>query len=182
MNTSQDHASTSPSSERPTAPVGRFDGRVEFQDWIRQSLRVAALDGWREIILCDGDFRDWPIGERETTEALAEWASASRSGKARRCTVLCANFDQLRFQHPRFVQWRVRWEHLLDCRALSVRSAEDAPSVFWSEQWVLHRLDVQRCRGTGSFDAQQRVAQRENLREWITSRSRPGLPPTILGL
>ncbi len=166
----------------PIAPTGRFDGRVEFQDWVRQALRAAASEGWREIILCDGDFRDWPLGERETLDILNQWAGTSRSAKARKCTVLAANFDQLRFQHPRFVQWRTRWEHLLDCRQLSLRSGTDAPSMIWSARWALQRIDVDHCRGVASADMQYCLGLHEQLREWITSRSRPGFPPTILGL
>ena len=31
----------------PQAPLGRFDGRVQFDEWVRLSLRAAAAEGWR---------------------------------------------------------------------------------------------------------------------------------------
>ncbi|MPM44506.1 hypothetical protein SDC9_91184 [bioreactor metagenome] len=164
------------------APVGRFDGRVQFEDWVRQSLRTAAREGWRELILSDGDFHDWPLGDRDMLETLNAWAAGSRAGGARRCTLLSANFDQVRQRFPRFVQWRTRWEHLLDCRQITVRNVADVPSVLWSPRWALHRLDAERSRGIASADAQFCLDWREKMREWITSRSRPGFPSTILGL
>ena len=52
---------TETSSTAPQAlPEGRFTGRTEFTDMIRQAFAAAALQGWREIIVCDPDFEDWP--------------------------------------------------------------------------------------------------------------------------
>ena len=166
----------------PQAPLGRFDGRVQFDEWVRLSLRAAAADGWRELVLCDADFHCWPLGDREMLETLNQWASGSRAGGARKCIVLCANFESVRLRFPRFVQWRTRWEHLLDCRQISVRNAADVPSVLWSQRWMMQRVDVERSRGIASDDVQFCVEWREKLGEWITSRSRPGFPATILGL
>lgn len=177
------HLHGSPSEKRsPGAPCGRFEGREQFQDWVRQALSAAATEGWREIILCDGDFRDWPLGERAVQELLNEWASGVRAQKARKCTILAANFDAVRIHHPRFAEWRNRWSHLIECRQLSVKDPLDAPSVIWSERWVMQRVDVERVRGVASSDAQNGIAWREKLREWITSRSKTGFPTTILGL
>lgn len=164
------------------APLGRFDGRVQFEEWVRQSLQAAASQGWRELVLCDADFRDWPLGDRDMLATLDLWASGSRAGEARKCTLLAADFDQIRQRFPRFVQWRTRWDHLLDCRQISVRNASEVPSVIWSRGWVMQRVDVDRSRGIASSDAQFGVEWREKLGEWITSRSRAGFPSTILGL
>ncbi|MBF5003468.1 hypothetical protein [Diaphorobacter caeni] len=165
-----------------TAPLGRFDGRLQFDAWVREALRAAAEEGWRELVLCDADFRDWPLGDREMLETLNSWAGGSRGGGARRCTLLSANFEQVRVRFPRFVQWRTRWEHLMDCRQIAVRNAGDVPSVIWSPRWTMQRVDVERSRGIASDDVQFCVEWREKLGEWITSRSRPGFPATILGL
>ena len=120
-----------------SAPLGRFDGRLQFDAWVREALRAAAAEGWREVVLCDADFRDWPFGDREMLETLNSWAGGSRGGGARRCTLLSANFEQLRIRFPRFVQWRTRWEHLMDCRQIAVRNASDVPSVIWSPRWTM---------------------------------------------
>lgn len=175
MNTHSDTAT-------PTqAPLGRFDGRVQFDEWIRQALRAAATEGWRELILCDADFRDWPLGDRDMLEILNLWAAGSRAGGARKCTLLSAQFETMRQRHPRFVQWRSRWAHLLDCRQISVRNVTDLPSVLWSPNWTLQRIDVDRSRGIASEDAQFCREWREKLSEWIATRSKPGFASTILG-
>ncbi|QNP48098.1 hypothetical protein [Diaphorobacter aerolatus] len=171
-----------PAAAPSKAPVGRFDGRVQFEDWLREALRAAADEGWRELILCDGDFRDWPLGDREILEILNQWAAGSRVGGARRCVLMSANFEQLRVCFPRFVQWRTRWEHLLDCRQINARNAADVPSVLWSARWTLQRVDTERSRGVASAEAQFCTEWREKLGEWINTRTRPGFPSTILGL
>ncbi len=164
-------------------PEGRFDGRTEFQDWIRQALHAAAVQGKREIILCDANFRDWPLGESEVVDLLSQWIRvAGANPLARKCVLMAANFDYLRREQPRFVQWRERWQHLLECRQLETRNPLEVPSVFWTNGWTLQRADVERSRGVASSDPQNGVVWREKLREWTTSRSRVGFPSTILGL
>ena len=37
-------------------------------------LATAAREGWREIILSDANFHDWPLGERAVVESLQAWA------------------------------------------------------------------------------------------------------------
>ena len=43
---------------------GRFSGRTEFQQLVRDALAAAAREGWPELILSDANFADWPLGER----------------------------------------------------------------------------------------------------------------------
>lgn len=166
-------------SQNAPLPVGRFDGRAQFHDWNRQALLAAATEGWREIILCDVDFRDWPLGEQAVVDALSDWA---RAGGARKCTVLAANYDGVQRQHARFVDWRARWGHLIECRQIAAAKSCDVPSVLWSPQWVMQRIDAERFRGVATHDAQRCLLWREKLREWIAARSRSGFPSTILGL
>ena len=52
-------------------PTGRFAGRKAFQQLVRDALACAAREGWREIILSDPNFEDWPLGERAVAESLA---------------------------------------------------------------------------------------------------------------
>ena len=39
-------------------PAGRFEGRNDFQQLVRDALACAAREGWREIILSDATFED----------------------------------------------------------------------------------------------------------------------------
>ena len=59
-------------AEDSALPEGRFSGRTEFGNLIRRAFRAAANQGWREIIICDADFEDWPLGERAVTSALGD--------------------------------------------------------------------------------------------------------------
>lgn len=158
-------------------PQGRFEGRVAFQQLVRDALATAAREGWREIILSDAHFQDWPLGERAVAESLQAWA---RSG--RRMTILAGGYDEIIRRHPRFVRWRGTWDHLLTCRACPSADPLSFPSVIWSPGWVLQRLDPVRCVGVSGTEPERRVGMREVLNEWVRSKSSPGFPATTLGL
>ena len=70
------------SEESAAVPVplleGRFSGRAEFAELVRQALAAAAAQGWREIILSDPDFEDWPLGERAVAQSLNDWSKNGR--------------------------------------------------------------------------------------------------------
>lgn len=162
----------------PALPGGRFEGREAFQQLVRDALACAAQQGWRELILCDADFHDWPLGERAVAESLQQWA---RSG--RRLTLLAADYGELQRRHARFVQWRVRWDHIIVCRrAAGVADPQDLPSAIWSPHWVLQRHDPLRSRGVTGSEPERRVLLRETMAEWLERRSVPGFPASTLGL
>lgn len=158
-------------------PQGRFQGREAFQQLVRDALATAAAQGWREIILSDADFHDWPLGERAVVESLQAWA-----GSGRRMTLLACNYDEVVRRHARFVQWRRTWDHLLNCRRSPAADRLDLPSTIWSPGWVLHRLDPERCMGVTGVEPERRVLLRESLNEWLHNKSAPGFPATTLGL
>ena len=157
-------------------PQGRFHGPTAFAELVRSSLSVAAAQGWREIILSDGGFEDWPLGERAVAQSLNDWA---RSG--RKLTMLAKNYDEVVRRHARFVTWRRTWAHVVECRANSVLSADDFPSALWSPAWVFQRLDLTRCTGISGSEAARRVALKERLDECLR-RSSPAFPATTLGI
>ena len=166
-----------PAQVPPALPVGRFSGREAFQQLVRDALATAARDGWREIILSDANFHDWPLGERAVIESLQEWA---RSG--RRMTLLARTYDDVIRRHARLVRWRGTWDHILTCRVSPMADPLDIPSALWSSQWVLHRLDTERCVGVTGREPDRRVLLKETLNEWVRSKSAPGFPSTTLGL
>lgn len=163
----------------PPAPLleGRFEGRNAFTQCVRDALAHAAQAGWRELILSDAHFADWPLGERAVIEALDAWA---RSG--RHLTLLAKSYDDVVRRHARFVRWRTTWDHIIQCRASPGADALDIPSMIWSPTWVLHRLDPVRCIGVAGADPGRRVAAHELLREWLQTKSTPGFPASTLGL
>lgn len=157
-------------------PEGRFSGRSEFTELIRQAFSMAAKQGWREIILADPSFADWPLGEREVVQALQDW-----SGNGRKLTMLAKNYDEIVRQHPRFVTWRRTWSHIIECRASPTTAIDDMPSALWSPLWVLERRGLALCTGITSPDAARRVALREGLNEKL-HKSTLSFPATTLGL
>jgi hypothetical protein len=165
--------SASPPSELPR---GRFEGRVEFAELVRRSFDLAVEQGWREIIICDPSFEDWPLGERRVAQALQDWAASGR-----KLTMLAQNYDEVMRRHARFVSWRRAWSHIVECRGIASVSASDLPSAFWSPVWVFERLDLFRCTGMAGPEAARRLALRECLAEKL-QRSSPAFAATTLGI
>ena len=162
--------------EDSALPEGRFSGRTEFGDLIRRAFRAAANQGWREIIICDADFADWPLGERAVTSALGDW---SRTG--RKLIMIARSYDAVTRRHPRFVTWRQTWSHIVECRGSASASSETLPSAMWTPDWVFERLDLERSGGYSGHEATRRVALRESLNERML-KSVPAFPATTLGL
>ena len=171
--------SVPPESLLPNLPnllEGRFSGRDAFADLIRLALSTAAAQGWREIILCDPDFEDWPLGERAVAQALNDW---SRTG--RKLTMLAENYDALLRRHARFVTWRRSWAHIVECHQAQAAQPDSLASALWSPGWVVERLDLPRCSGIAGSEAARRVALKERLNE-VLLHSSPAFPASTLGL
>ena len=158
-------------------PQGRFSGRADFQQLVRDALAAAAREGWSELILSDASFADWPLGERAVEESLQAWA---RSG--RRLTLLACSYDEVVRRHARFVRWRSTWDHLVTSRACPKSMALDLPSALWSPVWAMQRLDPVRCVGVSGAEPERRVLLHENLAEWLHGKSTPAFAATTLGL
>ncbi|MDB5965671.1 MAG: hypothetical protein JWQ72_2171 [Polaromonas sp.] len=172
----EDDPSGNPTPPLARLPEGRFAGRVEFVDMLRLALATAAAQGWREIILSDRSFEDWPLGERAVAQSLNDW---SRTG--RKLVMLAKNYDEVTRRHARFVTWRRTWAHIVDCRSNASVSADDFPSALWSSAWVFQRLDLDRSAGVAGSEPARRVALRERLEECLRLSS-PAFPATTLGI
>jgi hypothetical protein len=160
----------------PDLPPGRFTGREAFRQLVRDALACAVREGWREIILCDADFADWPLGERAVAQSLQEWAAAGR-----RCTLLAKHYDEVVRRHARFVTWRKTWSHIVEARACRSADPLELPSAIWSTGWAMRRLDPARCNGYAGREPERRVLLREGLNEWLL-KSSPSFPASTLGL
>ena len=171
MQTNDDHLGT-PQSLVPT----KFAGPTEFAEQVRLCLAVAAAQGWSEMVWSDVDFIDWPLRESAVTLSLHAWAR-----KGRRLTLLARNYDAVLRHHPRFVQWRATWSHLVDCRVCKGIESTDFVSAIWSPVWAMRRLDLERSTGLVTNDGQARLQLKEQLNEYFRSSSL-GFPATTLGL
>lgn len=157
-------------------PSGRFSGRIDFAQGVRDALAYAAREGWPELVLSDATFEDWPLRERSVVESLQAWSRAGRH-----MTLLATRFDEVVRQQPRFVAWRQTWGHIIDCRVCRDAAPFDCPSAIWSRAWFMQRLDPLRSVGVWGFDPERSVLLRQLLDEKIRD-STPGFPATTLGL
>ena len=165
------------SIEAPGAlPQGRFGGPAEFAELVRVGFAAAAAHGWRDIIICDSTFEDWPLGERAVAQSLQDWSTSGR-----KLTMLAKNYNEVMRRHARFVSWRRTWAHLIDCRANASLSDDDMPSALWSSVWVFQKLDIARCTGVAGCEPARKVALKERLQECLKLSS-PSFAATTLGL
>ena len=164
------------SEDTQPLPSRRFEGREEFRQLVRDALACAAREGWREIVLSDASFEDWPLGERAVAESLQAW---SRGG--RRMILLARRYDAVVRMHARFVQWRGMWSHVVTASACPAADPLDLPSALWSPAWVMERRDVERSNGWCGSEPERRVALRETLDEWL-QKAAPAFQATTLGL
>ena len=163
--------------ELPVAlPTGRFAGREAFAQRVRAAFDVAVQRGWREVIVCDATFEDWPLHERAVNDALGAWAKSGR-----RFVMIASRYDAVLRQQARFVSWRKTWDHIIECRTNRRTDPLDFPSAIVTPDWALQRLDLVRSTGVCSEAPAYRVRVREALDELI-SVSSPGFPASILGL
>jgi hypothetical protein len=169
-------AERKPSEGKPTLPAGAFAGRDTFRDLVRTALAAAQGQGWKEIILCDADFADWPLGERAVAESLAAWSQAGR-----KCVLMARTWDEAQRRHARFVTWRRTWSHIIEARSCRSADPEEFPSAIWTPGWVLERRDVIQSRGWMGPEADRRVALREKINEWM-GKSSPGFASHTTGL
>ncbi len=170
------NGATAQHGNMPGLPAGRFSGRSEFAQIVRDALAGAAREGWREIIISDASFEDWPLGERAVVESLQAWSRAGR-----RLVVLAQRYDEVYRRHARFVTWRRTWAHLVEAHRCAAASTVDLPSAIWSPGWALRRLDPERSTGICGCEAERRLQIREALDEWLR-KSTPGFPASTLGL
>jgi hypothetical protein len=159
-----------------TLPEGRLQGRHAFSDLVRHALVSAASQGWNHLVLSDPDFSDWPLGERSVVESLTAW-----SGRGRRIQFLARDFGRMRELHPRLVQWRVTWSHIVEAHACRQVAGSELPSAIWSPQWTMERLDVEHCVMVASRSPDRRAALHERLNACWQQGS-PSFPATTLGL
>jgi len=155
---------------------GVFAGPRAFAQLVRDVAQAAVENDWPEMVWSDASFDDWPLRERAVTDALHAWA---RTG--RKFTLLAHSFDSLPRLHPRFVSWRITWDHIVTCRVCRSVDASEIPSAVWTPAWGLQRLDLQRCTGVAGSEPRRRLMLRERLDECLR-QSGPGFPSSTLGL
>jgi CheY-like chemotaxis protein len=156
----------------------RIDGRVAFQDAVREALELLAQRGDPDVVLCDADFADWPLGERRVITALEQWATSRR-----RLRVLARHYDEVVRRHPRWVAWRRTWAHVVECRVLPEGEAGPLPTVLLaaSGPLTLRLHDPERFRGTWSTEPRD-ATEASELLDLLHPYTSEAFPATTLGL
>jgi hypothetical protein len=155
----------------------RLASRGECRDAIRSAFAAAADAACRELWLCDADFIDWPLGEVEVIESLTRWA-----GPHQRLTLFALGFEAFAQRHPRWLEWRRRWSHLVECRTLEALEAGRVPSLLLAPGLLgLRIFDVEHGRGLATSDPIELRRCRETI-DALLQRSVESLPVTTLGL
>lgn len=162
----------------PAAPgTQAFDSLAGFQQALREAFAAVARQGSRELWLCDRDYADWPLGERAVVESLTQWAYAHR-----KLVVLAGSFDEIVRRHLRWMQWRVHWSHIVECRAVHEDEVAEMPSLLFAPGCVaVRRMESEFHRGR----VYREGADLARCTEWIdaiTQRSTEAFPVTTLGL
>jgi hypothetical protein len=155
---------------------GSFSGPVEFSQLIRDALKVAARDGWADMVWSDADFAEWPLREREVIESLNAWA---RTG--RKLLLLAKTYDVVIRHQARMVSWRTQWDHIVECRVCKNVDSGEFFSGLWSPVWAMQRGDLVRSTGFSGYESARRVRLKEVCDEY-RRHSSPGFPATTLGL
>jgi hypothetical protein len=158
-------------------PATLITTRGEFHAALRLAFAEAAASGSRELWLCDDDYADWPLGERDVIDALARWAASSR-----RLTVLARSFDEVARRHARWVEWRRRWAHIVHCRTNNELEAGDMPTLLLASGTLSVRLsDPVHHRGLVSHAKVDEIRCKEMI-DAVSQRSTDAFPATTSGL
>ncbi|HET9642433.1 MAG TPA: hypothetical protein VFP68_03525 [Burkholderiaceae bacterium] len=151
--------------------------RAEYLEALRALIAEAADLGAGELFLCDPDFADWPLNEPAVIDHLMRWAAPHR-----RIALIAQHYDEVVRRHPRFVQWRQVWGHLVDARIPEDTEASDLPTLLLvPEVASLRLLDRRHWRAVISRDGAQMHLCRDEL-DAISQRSHPGFAARPLGL
>ena len=160
-----------------TETIVSIASRSDFLAAIRSSFALARDVGAREILMVDPSFVDWPLNEPAVIESLGDWVASPRT-----LTLFAHRFDEVARRHPRFVEWRRQWAHVVQGRSDPEVEAEQVPTLLLVPGVTCVRLlDRVRHRGTAS----NRPVDLNECREAIDAllqRSVEAFPATTLGL
>jgi hypothetical protein len=159
----------------PTTRI--ITSRGEFHDALKEAFAFVADKGCREVFIADPTFSDWPLGDRSVLENLSRWAFTHR-----KLTVLAESFDEFPRRHPRWVEWRRQWSHVVECRAVAEADIGQLTGLFMAPGLITLRvLDAEHYRASLSFDPVDSTRIRDAF-DALLQRSEEAFPVTTLGL
>lgn len=163
--------------ETAGTPLG-IDGRLDFNAALLVALDDCARAEVPHLWLCDPDFSAWPLGSIETVTALSRWI-----GPRRRLTLVAGDWDHLASHCPRWVAWRRRWAHAVQCLQVREEEALQVPALLYGPPVVALRLQSTRPRIVGRrIRAPEDFGPLGDLVDALVQRAHDSFPVTTLGL
>ncbi len=156
------------------------EGQAAVQASLLEQLLLACRDGAPQICCFDADFQHWPLSNAQLLEALRQWAAPHR-----RLRLLARDYQPLLRQHPRFVQWRQLFAHVVEPRQLGDEGPVDPrrpAALLLGRQPRLWRLiDARQGRAVVQTDASAYGAALEWF-DAVAQRSEESFAASTLGL
>jgi len=159
-----------------TPASGPTTTRSEYIALLREHLLAMLAQGARELHCADLDFADWPWNEAPVIEALTAWARPHH-----RLVLLAHGYDEVHRRHPRFVQWRRTWGHLVHAWSPLELTPADHPSLLLGGTQMVEVLDRASWRARLNVEPSD-VARAKQALDALLQRSEPAFAATTLGL
>ncbi len=169
---------------RPGEAGAAADVLVEGHAAVQASLLEQLLQACREeapqICCFDADFQHWPLSNPQLLEALRRWAAPHR-----RLRLLARDFQPVTRQHPRFVQWRQLFAHVVEARQLADEGPVDhrrpAALLLGRPPQLWRLIDARQGRAVVQTDASAYGAALEWF-DAVAQRSEESFAASTLGL
>ena len=91
------------------------DSQVQGRVAWRHAVRSLLAQPGGAIRMYSPDYADWGLGDPDVIAGLDAWAIGRSQTSVR---MLGQRFEGLQRDDPRFVQWRIRFAHVIACHAL----------------------------------------------------------------
>ena len=168
--------------EPPEATVAggsvAFEGAGELARVLRDAMAHAAGHATHRVCWCDENYAAWPLGEAAWVAQLTRWARAG----GRELVMIARDWAGVERRHPRFVDWRRDWAHLIQCLAPDETRTATLPTL-WIDAagQAIRVLDHATWRGRAGVDRFDRQHARAEF-DAISQRAGPGSSAVTLGL
>jgi len=164
--------------QRELGPLGAFDGAPAFGRVLAQALQQAVAESARRLSWCDADFSQWPLGDPAFLDPLTRWAR----GGARELVMIAGDYRAIERFHPRFVNWRRDWSHVMRCLQPDESRTAAVPTLWLADPGPAIRVfDIAHWRGRAGFDRTDTQRAREDF-EAIAQRATAAFGASTLGL
>jgi hypothetical protein len=163
---------------RPAAGGMAFEGMAEFARAVQEAMAQAGECGTRRLCWCDEDFAAWPLGDARWVDNLIRWAR----NPGRELVMIARDWSVVERRHPRFVNWRRDWAHVVQCLVPDETRTAPLPTLWIdSDEQAIRVFDHAYWRGRAGFDRIDRQRAREDF-DAVLQRAGPGFSAVTLGL